>query len=193
MFREVAEGVGVVPFHPVTEADGLFCLSGGEVEDTAFASFDEFFDAVLNDGILGLEAEFALDLNFDPEALTVEAVLIPEIVSGHGEVALVGVLIGSAPGVMDSHGVVGGDGTVEKAPAFLSCVLAAQLVEDVAFFPELEDPMFAVDEIGVGGDFFKRGYLIGHDREFFSEGLVNRNNEWGGSETEFRFVPEFGG
>ena len=34
------------------------------------------------------ELEFLLDLDLDPQALAIEAVLVAQLVAGHGEVAL---------------------------------------------------------------------------------------------------------
>ena len=70
-----------------------------------------------------LQLQFLLDLDLDPEALAVEAVLVAQLVAGHGEVALVGVLVGAAPGVVDAHRVVGGDRAVEEGPLRLAAVL----------------------------------------------------------------------
>ena len=63
-----------------------------------------------------LQLQFLLDLDLDPQPLAIEAVLVAQLVAGHGEVALVGVLVRPAPGVMDAHRVVGGDGPVEERP-----------------------------------------------------------------------------
>ena len=43
---------------------------------------DEVFDVAL-----GLQLEFFLNLDLDPEALAIEAVLVAELVAGHGEEA----------------------------------------------------------------------------------------------------------
>ncbi len=69
------------------------------------------------DVALALQPEFLLDLHFHPQPLAVEAVLVAEFVAGHGEVAVVHVLVGAAPGVVDAHRVVRGDRAVEEAPA----------------------------------------------------------------------------
>ena len=94
-------------------------------------------------------AELLLDLDFDPQALAVEAVLVAQLVAGHGEVALVGVLVGAAPGVVDAHRVVGGDGAVEEAPRRLARILLPQSGEDVLLGPEAKHVVLAADKFSV--------------------------------------------
>src|SRR5207249_3667318 len=122
--------VGAVPVHPITEADRLFGLGAGEGVDPVFAKLHEFRDARLAvaryevlDIALALKAQFLFDLNLDPQALAVEAVLIALFVPGHGEVALEGVLVGPPPGVVDAHRVIGSDRTVEERAARLAAIL----------------------------------------------------------------------
>ena len=103
-----------------------------------------------------LSFEFLLDLDLDPQALAVEAVLVAQLVAGHGVVALKGVLVGAAPGVMDAHRVVGGDRAVEEGPARPALVLLAQLLEGVDLVPELQDRAFLGREIDLRLDFLER-------------------------------------
>ena len=102
------------------------------------------------------EAEFLFDLDLDPQPLAVEPVLITQFVPGHREKSLVGVFVGSAPGVMHAHGVVGGDRAVEKTPLRLAGVFLAELLEHVLLGPKLQDLVFSADKIRLG-DFFKHG------------------------------------
>src|SRR5262249_30205105 len=90
------------------------------------------------------------------EALAIEAVLVALLVAGHGEVALVGILVGTAPGVVDAHRVVGGDGAVEERPARLAGVLGAELVEGVDVLPEFEDRPLLGGEIDLRFNLLKR-------------------------------------
>ena len=104
-----------------------------------------------------LSFEFLLDLDLDPQPLAVEAVLVAQLVAGHGEVALVGVLVGAAPGVVDAHRVVGGDGAVEEGPLRLaarSCARSFSKAPDVV--PELEDGPFLGGEIDLRLDLLER-------------------------------------
>ena len=103
-----------------------------------------------------LQAQFFFDLDLDPEPLAVEAVLIALLVPGHGEVALIGVLVGPAPGVVDAHRVVGRDRAVEERPARLAAVLGPELFEDLALVPELQDGPLPGREIDLRFDFFER-------------------------------------
>ena len=56
-----------------------------------------------------------------------------------------------APGVVDSHGVVGGDGPVDEREFFLFIVVQLSVARrDVVFFPPLEDCFLVGDEIDFG-------------------------------------------
>ena len=107
----------VVPVHPVAEPDGLLGLAGGEREHPLLAQAHELGDAVRLDVALAREAEVALDVDLDPQALAVEAVLVALVLAQHRVEALVQVLVRAAPRVVDAHRVVGGDRPVEEAPA----------------------------------------------------------------------------
>ncbi len=113
------QAVGIVPVHPVAQADRLLGLHGGIVQHTLLAQPDKRRDAVGFDVALALEVEIALDVHLDPQALAVEAVLPALILAQHGVIALVDVLVGAAPGVMHAHRVVGRDRAVEKRVALL--------------------------------------------------------------------------
>ena len=58
---------------------------------------------------LVVKPELALDVDLDPQALAVEAVLVALVLAEHRVEALVEVLVGAAPGVVDAHRVVGRD------------------------------------------------------------------------------------
>ena len=70
--------------------------------------------------------------------------------AGHRKETLVRVFVRAAPGMVNSHGVIGGDGTVEKAPTLAPCVLSSQLLKRLLLKPEFEDGMFAGNKIAVG-------------------------------------------
>src|SRR5262249_49931957 len=135
-----------VPVHPVAQADRLLGLDAGELIDALLAELHEAVhagEAVAGDEVrdvaLRAEAEFLLDLDLDPEAVRVEAVLVAQLVAGHGLVALVDVLVSAAPGVVDAHRVVGGDRAVEEGPLRLAGVLLAEALEGLRALPEGED------------------------------------------------------
>ena len=131
--------VGIGPVHPLAEPSRLLGLKLGEAQDPLAARPREGFESHRLDLPLAVEAEGALHLHLDPQALAIKAVLVAQLVAGHGEVALVGVLVGAAPGVVDAHRVVGGDRAVEKRPLRLAAVLLAQLLEGLGPLPKLQD------------------------------------------------------
>jgi len=134
-------------------------LHGRIVEDLMFALVGEFGQAEFLDFPLAVEAEALFDVDFDPETLAVESVLPAFVFALHGVVTLVKVFVGAAPGVVNAHGVVGGDGTVDKAEDavlfFGFGAQAAQFVERVGFLPVIEDVIFEFYEVYFVGYVFK--------------------------------------
>ena len=103
------------------------------------AALHEAVDPVLLDLPLVVEAELAFDVDLDPQALAVEAVLVALLLAEHGVVALEEVLVRPAPGVMDAHRVVGGDRSVDEAEPPLRVVVARQVARHrVALAPALD-------------------------------------------------------
>ena len=142
----------VVPVHPVAEPDALLRLAGGEREHPLLAQAHELGDPERLDVPLALEVEVPLDVDLDPQALAVEAVLVALVLAEHGVEALVEVLVGPAPGVVDAHRVVGRDRAVEEAPARVARVLRAKARERPALGPLTEQGVLLGDEVGSGAD-----------------------------------------
>ena len=84
------------------------------------------------------QTKFLLDLDLDPQPLAIEAVLVAQLVAGHGEVAAVGVLVRAAPGVVDAHRIVGGDRPVEERPFRLAAILFPEQLEGTYTLPKIE-------------------------------------------------------
>ncbi len=147
-----AQLVGVVPVHPHPEPDRLLGLAGGVGQDALLAQRHEAGDPERLDVALGGEAELALDVDLDPQALAVEPVLVALVLAQHGVKALVEVLVGAAPGVMDAHRVVGGDRAVEEAPLRAVRVLGAQPRERPPLAPQIQDLVLLGDKVGLRVD-----------------------------------------
>lgn len=150
VFGQLAKLIGVVPVHPVTESLRLFGLSSRKPEDSAFTFVDEVVDTEFMDSGFCSESQLLFDFDLYPEPLTVEPVLESLIMSGHRKEPLVRIFVRAAPGVMNSHGVIGGDRTVEKTPTLATSVLASELLKSLLLKPEFQDGMFAGDKIAVG-------------------------------------------
>src|SRR6266508_502241 len=73
--------VGVVPVHPVAHALALLGDACGEAVYALLARVHKIGNAELFDLALGLEAQLLLDLDLDPQALAVEALLPSEFVA----------------------------------------------------------------------------------------------------------------
>ena len=149
---QAAELVRVVPVHPHPEPDRLLGLARGEGQDPLLAEADELGDAEGLDVLLAGEAEVAFDVDLDPQALAVEPVLVALVVAEHRVEALVEVLVGPAPGVVDAHRVVGRDRAVEEAPARAARVLGPQPGERPSLAPSGEHLVLGRDEVGLGAD-----------------------------------------
>ena len=119
--------VAVVPVHPHPEANGLLGDAVRETLHARLAELDEAVDPVALDVALVCEAQLLLGLDLDPQALAVEAVLVALPLAEHGVVALVEVLVGAAPGVVDAHRVVRRDRPVDEAVAPLGLRVAREV------------------------------------------------------------------
>ena len=86
-----------------------------ELGDPLAAARGELGKPVLLDVALRVQTERLLDLDLDPEALAVEAVLVALVEAAQRLVALEDVLQRAAPRVMDAHRVVRRDRAVEEA------------------------------------------------------------------------------
>src|SRR5262245_3023011 len=127
----------MAPVHPLTELPRLLRLDGREVLDALAAGPSEAGEAERLDLSLRVEAQRLLDFDLDPEPLAIETVLEPLLVAAQGLVALDHVLVGAAPRVMDTHGIVRGDRPVEERGQGTATVLCHEVREDVLAHPEL--------------------------------------------------------
>ena len=107
----------MLPVHPHPEPLALLGLLRGEAVDARLAQLHEAVDAKAFDLALVVEAELALDIDLDPQALAVETVLVALTLAEHGVVALVEVLVHATPGVVHAHRVVGGDRPIQEGEA----------------------------------------------------------------------------
>ena len=146
----VIEGVVVrAPLHPLAELDGLLELQRRVLLDPRPALADEVLQAELLDIALRLEAQFLLDLDLHPQPVAVEAVLVPLPAPLHGLVAQVDVLVGPSAGMVNAHGVIGGDGTVNEGVDGAACVLLEQLPKRIGLFPQLQHVELRLSEVGL--------------------------------------------
>src|SRR5215207_11304876 len=77
--REIA----IVPVHPIAHALALLSDARGEAIHALFALVHKVGNAELLDLALGLEAQLFFDLDLDPQALAVKALLPTELVAKH--------------------------------------------------------------------------------------------------------------
>ena len=111
----------------------------GELGDALDAAGVELGEPVLLDLALGVQAERLLDLDLDPEALAVEAVLVALVLAEQRLVALEHVLQRAAPGVVDGHRVVRGHRPVDEREPRTAGVQLPQAVERPLVLPPFED------------------------------------------------------
>ena len=144
--------------HPVGEADGLLRNNVSEVAHAGLARLHKAVDSVGLDVLLGVEPHLLLHLNLHPKTLAVEPVLVPLFEALHGLVALEQVLVGAAPGVVDTHRVVGGYGAVDKGPSPVRVLVAVQvLLHHPGLVPPRLDIALHLREVHPAGDGLEQG------------------------------------
>ncbi len=160
--------IGNVEVHPIAEPDRLIGLNAGELIDPVLAHLHELGNG--SHAVSGYEVldvafrfhpnaavfELFFNLDLDPQPLTVEALLIAQFMAGHGEIALVDILVRPAPGMMHAHRIVGSDGTIEKRPFRLAAILFAEFGKGVNLLPEIENELFLRGEIDLRFNLVKR-------------------------------------
>src|SRR5262249_23051250 len=123
-------------------------LNAREPPHPLLARLDELGDAERLDVALRLEPHLLLDLDLDPEALAVEAVLVPQLSAAQRPEPVVKVLVGAPPGVMDAHRVVRSHRSVNERPPLIGVLIALQvLLEHPVLVPPALDPVLEVDII----------------------------------------------
>ena len=150
--------VVVVPVHPHPEPLRLLGLHLGEAGHALLAPLGELGEPVLLDLALRIEPELLLDLDLDPEALAVEAVLVTLVVAAERLVALERVLQATAE-VMDGSRPVRGDRPVHEAERRAAAVPVAEAFEGLLVLPECEDVAL---QRGMIGDRRKRREDLRH-------------------------------
>jgi hypothetical protein len=105
-FGETSKLVSVVPVHPVPKADGLLGLNSRKIQGSLLASLDELCYSITFDLAFSLETKFFLNLNFHPEALTIEAILVAKPQSLHRLEALKEIFVHAGSRVMKTHRIV---------------------------------------------------------------------------------------
>ena len=174
--------VGVVPVHPVSEANRLASLDVGEPPHALLAQLHEFVDAEVLNVRLGLHTQISLDVDLDPQALPVKSILVALLEALHRLVALEDVLVGTPPSVVNSHRVVGGDGAVhEREPLVRSVVAMEVLVDDAMLVPPRKQVFLHLDEINLG-----RYGLEQLPKSPGSYSPPDRGNHWGTGEEASR-------
>ena len=97
-----------------------------------------------------IEPEFPLDTHFNPEALTIKAVLVALVEATERLVALENVLQRAAPGRVHAERLVGGDRAVHEAPHRAAPVAFTEPVEDAPLVPPREDLFLECGMVGNG-------------------------------------------
>ena len=78
----------------------------------------------------------------------------------HGLEALKDILVRASPGMVDAHGVIGRNRTVNERPARIVFVLCDELVEGSGILPKLEDPMLHAGKVEVSADVLEPGQFV---------------------------------
>ena len=138
--------VGVIPVHPLTESLRLLCDNARVFLYSLDTFVGKLIKTVSLDIVLCLKSELLLNLNLYPKALRVKAVAVVGVAALHCVVFDECVLKSSSPNVVDTHGVVCRDRTVDKAVLRTVLVLFLKSVEAVVVLPEFEYFLFVFNE-----------------------------------------------
>ena len=117
--------------------------------DAVAAAAGELGEPVLLDLALRAEPELLLDLDLDPEALRVEAVLVALVEAAHRLVALEHVLQRAAVPVVDARRVVRRHRAVHEAELRAAAVALPEAVEGLLTLPDLEQFQLECGMIGL--------------------------------------------
>jgi hypothetical protein len=130
------------PIHPLAKPDRPGGQLGRRPLHDLPASGRERLEAVLLDLALGVQAEFALNPDLDPQSLAVEAVLVALVEPAHRLIALEDILERAPPRGMHAQHLVRRDRPIDKAEPRPAHVPRPELAEDVLDSPELENRTF---------------------------------------------------
>ena len=130
--------VRAVPIHPLSEPLRLTCLDRGVLGNAVAAGASEPVETVLLDLLLRVETKRLLDLDLDPQPLTVEPILVAQLVASHRAMALHQIFERTSPRVMHAHRIVRGDRTVDERIGRAASILGSQLLERRLGLPQRE-------------------------------------------------------
>jgi hypothetical protein len=73
--------------------------------------------------------------------------------------------------MMNTHGIIGSDGTIQKGPVLIAPILFTEAIEDVFPFPEVQDIVLLGNKIYFAGNFLHHD---GHDPVLLQRGTCLR-------------------
>src|SRR5262249_46304888 len=79
--------------------------------------------------------------------------------TGHGEVALVSVLVSPSPSMMHAHRIVGSDGTVQERPLRFAAIFPEECFKRLGALPEFQNGSLLSREIDLRFDLLERHYV----------------------------------
>ena len=138
------------PIHPLSQTLGLFGNDTGKLLHALHALCGKFIDAVMDYVRFDFEPQIFFGFDFHPQTLGIESVLILTAFTQHGIIADIHILHRPAPGMVNTHRVVGCDRAVQKAETFAVLVFLYQLFKTGVILPELQHLFFDFNEIGFG-------------------------------------------
>ena len=159
--RVAEREVVVAPVHPLPEALRAARQGRRRPDDDVAALPGERLEAVLLDLGLRVQPELALDADFDPEPLAVEAVLVALLEAAKPLVALEDVLERPSPrGVDTERGPVRGHRTVDERPPRAAAVELTQLRERPFPLPDVEELEFERRMVRFVGEPGEHGSIV---------------------------------
>jgi hypothetical protein len=130
--------------------------------DRGPAALVERLDAVGLDLVLGVQAELALDLELDGEAVAIPPALAGHVAAAHGLEAREQVLERPRPHVVQARLAVGGGRPLVEDPRLGALAQPADLLDDLALAPTGDRPFFEGGQVEVGGNGTERHRALGY-------------------------------
>jgi hypothetical protein len=137
----------------------LFGLNFAVFVDAGETGFGEIFHPKILDVLFGIETGFFFNFNFNPKTLAVKAVLEPLGETPGVFITLKQIFESPAAGVVDTHGIVGGDGAINERKRFVGFIVLMKILgNEVIFIPPDQNFFFQFGKIRVGGQIFEIGH-----------------------------------
>ena len=114
--------VGIFPIHPLPKSYRLLCLYRRIFHYPFFTFLDKLIYAIGFNIFFSFKTKFFFNFYLNPKALAIKTILISFIKPLHGFVPLAQVFIRSAPSMVNTHGIISSNWTIQIRPALFAFI-----------------------------------------------------------------------